>query len=225
MRTSMRPRSAGSSRISKLLLPFLTEAAISTREPAQRHRRVRCRRDAQRSGGAAFVVAEGSCGRNRAHRLHASVRCIGWRMSGLGARRSAHGPCRQPPMSMRDWRRCRLSAAPQPRHRLRPASPLAAAGWRGRCGWIGRARRGPRVVRCRRRGLRRACGLGGCGFRCHRCGSGNSGRHRRRGCGGLRFHRRGGWLAWRRLKPRSSASRWYPGRSQPQPRRLRWDQR
>ena len=33
MRTSMRPRSAGSSRISKLLLPFLTEAAISRASP------------------------------------------------------------------------------------------------------------------------------------------------------------------------------------------------
>jgi hypothetical protein len=33
MRTSIRPRSAGSSRISKLLLPFLTEAAISSASP------------------------------------------------------------------------------------------------------------------------------------------------------------------------------------------------
>jgi hypothetical protein len=33
MRTSMRPRSAGSSRISKLVLPLFTEAAISTASP------------------------------------------------------------------------------------------------------------------------------------------------------------------------------------------------
>ena len=33
MRTSMRPSSAGSSRISKLLLPFLADAAISTASP------------------------------------------------------------------------------------------------------------------------------------------------------------------------------------------------
>src|ERR1700733_11890677 len=43
MRTSMRPRSAGSSRISKLLLPLLTEAAISTASPL--------------SGTGAFVAA------------------------------------------------------------------------------------------------------------------------------------------------------------------------
>src|SRR6202167_1193789 len=43
MRTSMRPRSAGSSRISKLLLPLLTEVAISTASPL--------------SGTGAFVAA------------------------------------------------------------------------------------------------------------------------------------------------------------------------
>ena len=56
MRTSMRPRSAGSSRISKLLLPLLTDAAISSASPLNGTAALRRRRDGQRAAGAAVVA-------------------------------------------------------------------------------------------------------------------------------------------------------------------------
>src|SRR3984957_4140859 len=68
MRTSMRPRSAGSSRISKLLLPLLTEAAISTASPL--------------SGTGAFVAAVAV---SVAADVVAGVASCGWIMPAVGA--------------------------------------------------------------------------------------------------------------------------------------------
>jgi hypothetical protein len=62
MRTSMRPRSAGSSRISKLLLPFLTDAAISRASPLKGTGAFVAAVTLSDAVGAALVVAEGSCG-------------------------------------------------------------------------------------------------------------------------------------------------------------------
>lgn len=58
----MRPRSAGSSRISKLLLPFLTEAAISSASPLNGTGAFVAAVTLSDPVGATFVVAEGSCG-------------------------------------------------------------------------------------------------------------------------------------------------------------------
>jgi hypothetical protein len=58
----MRPRSAGSSRISKLLLPFLTEAAISSASPLNGTGAFVAAVTLSDAVGAALVVAEGSCG-------------------------------------------------------------------------------------------------------------------------------------------------------------------
>lgn len=61
MRTSMRPRSAGSSRISKLLLPFLTDAAISTASPLNGTAALVAAVAVKAPAGTRLVVVVGSC--------------------------------------------------------------------------------------------------------------------------------------------------------------------
>jgi len=61
MRTSMRPRSAGSSRISKLLLPFLADAAISTASPLNGTVALVAAVAVRGPAGARLVDARGSC--------------------------------------------------------------------------------------------------------------------------------------------------------------------
>src|SRR5665213_1090081 len=62
MRTSMRPRSAGSSRISKLLLPFFTEVAISIASPLSGAGALVATVTLSGPVGASVAAAGGSCG-------------------------------------------------------------------------------------------------------------------------------------------------------------------
>ncbi len=195
----MRPRSAGSSRISKRLLPFLTEAAISSASPLNGTGALVAAVTLNDPVAATFVVAVGSCGST------APIACRPASDPAAGVCVvSAPAECSWTVPATTDVNEGLAEAsALAPSTALSAAScvPVAAAGCAVAAAGSVVPVAVPRIVRCRCRGLRRACSLGGCGFRCHCCGSGDSGRHRRRGCGGLRFHRRCGGLAWRRLSP------------------------
>ena len=174
-------------------LAVLDRCGDFEREPAQRHRRVGRRRDAQCR----------SCGSRRRREAAARLRPSLARLRPM----ASAGACAVSAPAEWSWTVPAITGVDEGLAAasdfvasvvLSLALGVAVAG----CAVAAVGSVVPGVVselsRCRGPRRRRGRSLGGCGFRRHRCGSGNSGRYCRCGRSGLRFDWRGGC---RRLNP------------------------